>query len=197
MFPPGGPEGPPLRSATVRLYVRQRSALPALLARRRLPLRGIRLALEVRAAGLPRVEVLRVIDDGRDEQVRVTVRLADAAEIFRDDSAGAVGDAVPLQVPGSHAGRHDLQLRGGNRFSRARPAATGVLPRRHRHALQAPVGRRRARDGRRARPEREPAGLLPPPPFHLPRVFRLPPDVPPRRPPPYVSSPPPFSPFLP
>src|SRR5258705_14020702 len=114
MIPPGGPEGPPLRSATVRLYVRQRSAL---LARRRLPLRGIRLALEVRAAGVPRVQVLRVLDDGRDEQVRVTVRLADAAEIFRDDSAGAVGDAVPLQVPGPHAGRHDLQLRGGNRSS--------------------------------------------------------------------------------
>src|SRR5262245_50846063 len=100
----------------------------------------------MRAPRIPRIEVLRVLDDGCDDQIRVAVRFVDAAEIFGDGRVAAVGDAVALQIARAHARRDHLQLRLWHRTAFQRTSAAGVFPCRHRDALQTVIACGRARD---------------------------------------------------
>src|SRR3954468_17328452 len=60
-------------------------------AGRRVPLRAVFLELEVGARDERQLEVLRVLDDGANEQDDVAVRLgADLVEVFRDVRRRAV-----------------------------------------------------------------------------------------------------------
>ena len=45
------------------------------------PLRAVRLTLEVRAAGKTRIQELRILDNGRHEQIHVAVRFRHATRI--------------------------------------------------------------------------------------------------------------------
>src|SRR5262245_6560699 len=103
---------------------------------RNLPFRPVRLALEMRAPRVSGVEILRILDDGGHDQIRVAVRFVDPAEILGDHGVGAVWDAVALQVARTHARRDDLQLSLGHRTAFSRTSATRVIPRGNRHALQ-------------------------------------------------------------
>ena len=55
-------------------------------------------------------EVLRVVDDGGEDQPRVSVRFGGAAEVLGQYGVRAVRHAVFLQIAGPHVRRDHLQI---------------------------------------------------------------------------------------
>src|SRR5687768_13443711 len=81
------------------------------------PASGVRLPLEVRAVQIGLRQVLRLLNRGRNDQVRVAIRLGDAIEILRQRGLRTVRDAVLPQVPGPEIGSDDLQRTGQRRLA--------------------------------------------------------------------------------
>src|SRR5712671_3583552 len=93
------------------------------LTRRRVPLRAVLLQLEVRAGDEGQLQVLRILDDGADEEDDVAVRLgADLVEVFRDGRGRAVRHAVLAKVAVAEVRRGDKERAA----TRRRAAATAT-----------------------------------------------------------------------
>src|SRR6266705_6634313 len=84
-------------------------------ARGRLPCRAVGKLLEVRAPEETPVQVLRILNDGCQDQPGIAVRLNRAVEVFRQDRVLAVGYAVRLQVSWLHARGDDFQIAAAQR----------------------------------------------------------------------------------
>src|SRR5712691_5750077 len=84
-------------------------------ARGRLPCRAVGKLFEVRAPEETPVQVLRILNDGGQDQPGIAGRLNRAVEVFRQDRVLAVGHAVRLQVTWPHARGDDFQIAAAQR----------------------------------------------------------------------------------
>src|SRR5262249_5870955 len=78
-------------------------------ASRGIPLRSVRLQLEVRAREELACDVNWVLEDFLDDQVGSAVRLCDAIEVFGHGGLVAIRHAVLAPISGPHVGRDRLK----------------------------------------------------------------------------------------
>src|SRR5947208_4763819 len=113
----------PLRLRAIALALRagSRFALPRG-TRLRIPSRSIRLFFEMRARDEFLIEVRWIINDSRDDEPGIAIRLCGAIVMFRHNRLFAVRNAVLSEVSRAHPGRHNLQRTAGRRTA-ASPSA--------------------------------------------------------------------------
>src|SRR3954452_14960241 len=75
----------------------------------RVPLRAVRLFLEMGGGHIRPGQVLRILNNARDREPLIPGRLVVAVEILGEDHVLAVRNAVLPEVPGARMARHHLQ----------------------------------------------------------------------------------------
>src|SRR4029077_3851824 len=72
--------------------------------------RGVRLHLEVRTGNERRDQILRIIDDTGDDEIRIAVRFIHTRKVLGEDRVAADRNAVFPQIPGTHVRRFHFQI---------------------------------------------------------------------------------------
>src|SRR6185436_19189755 len=78
-------------------------------ARRGIPLSAVRLFLEMTRRHPGPAEVLRIADDGRDDEPVHAIRIFEEIEVLRDAGLGAERNAVLSQIPRTDARGRDFE----------------------------------------------------------------------------------------
>src|SRR5689334_712235 len=103
--------GPPtnLSKQFTKAWRRKNNPTLARFACSRSPSSCVGLPLEVGARDELLLQILRIVNDGGDDQPRIAIRLVSAIEIFRHSCVTAIRHTVLAQISGTHPRGDHLQ----------------------------------------------------------------------------------------